>query len=455
MISLNSLTTRIFAIFWLTMALVLMLVLLLPTFDSRQLMNLDEEEQEKTSIMQKMIERELTANGNTDSTQAWRRIMIKPPIQGQRLIMVTNEGRIVGSAPHDMKTIRNFIGLSDNASQPKKKKYERLEIMGPFSVSDGKDNYFIYTTRPSSSPQSDFINLLFDRPFFLLAVTMLISAPLLLGLAWSLAKPARKLKAAADDVTAGQLRARPDLESGPVEFRAAGISFNQMVTALDLMVSAQQRLISDISHELRTPLTRLQLATALMRRKQGEGVELERIETEAQRLESMINNLLLLSRSQYKNELSREVVKASDLWSDVLDNAMFEAEQVGKSLKILSPPQAWPLFCNPNSLDSALENIIRNALRYSNHAITISFSSDGQGLSIVVDDDGPGVSEAEREHIFRPFYRTDEARDRSSGGSGLGLAIVESAISQHGGRVSATQSPLGGLRITLWLPLYI
>ena len=141
---------------------------------------------------------------------------------------------------------------------------------------------------------------MFDRPLLLLIVTMLISAPLLLWLARSPAKPARKLKNAADDVARGNLKQHPELEAGPQEFLATGASFNQMVSALERMMNAQQRLISDISHELRTPLTRLQLATALMRRRHGEGHELARIETEAQRLDSMINDLLALSRGQQK-----------------------------------------------------------------------------------------------------------------------------------------------------------
>ena len=151
---------------------------------------------------------------------------------------------------------------ADNADHPQKKKYGRVEMVGPFSVRDGEDNYQLYLIRPASSSQSDFINLLFDRPLLLLIVTMLVSSPLLLWLAWSPAKPARKLKNAADEVAQGNLRQHPELESGPQEFPAAGTSFNQMVSALDRMMTAQQRLLSDISHELRTPLTRLQLGTA-------------------------------------------------------------------------------------------------------------------------------------------------------------------------------------------------
>lgn len=375
-----------------------------------------------------------------------------PP--GQRLILATSEGRVIGAQRNEMQIVRNFIGQSDNADHPKKKKYGHVELLGPFLICDGEDNYQLYLIRPANSPQSDFFNLMFDRPLLLLIVTMLISTPLLLWLAWSLAKPARKLKNATDDVARGNLKQHPELEAGPQEFRATGASFNQMVSALERMVTAQQRLISDISHELRTPLTRLQLATALMRRRHGECHELARIETEAQRLDSMINDLLLLSRGQQKSELACEQLKANKLWADMLDNAKFEAEQMGKKLEVTSPPGPWMLTGNASALDSALENIVRNALRYSHTRIAIAFSTDNRGITIVIDDDGPGVSAEDREQIFRPFYRTDEARDRESGGTGLGLVIVEAAVNQHCGWVKAQDSPLDGLRLVLWLPLH-
>lgn len=131
-----------------------------------------------------------------------------------------------------------------------------------------------------------------------------------------------------------------------------------------------------------------------------------------------------------------------------------EAEQMGKSFTVNFPPGPWPLYGNPNTLESALENIVRNALRYSHTKIEVAFSVDKDGITVIVDDDGPGVNPEDREQIFRPFYRTDEARDRESGGTGLGLAIVETAMQQHRGWVKADDSPLGGLRLTLWLPLY-
>ncbi|AWK15021.1 envelope stress sensor histidine kinase CpxA [Candidatus Fukatsuia symbiotica] len=451
----NSLTARIFAIFWFTLSLVLLLVLMVPKLDSRKITALQDNERRQGMMLEQHVEAELAGEPDND-LMWWRRLQRAiekwaPP--GQRLVLVTTEGRVIGAEHKEMQIVRNFIGQSDNADAPKKKKYGRLEMVGPFSIRDAEENYQLYLIRPASSPQSDFINLMFDRPLLLLLVTMLISAPLLLWLAWSLAKPARKLKNAADDVARGNLKQHPELESGPQEFLATGTSFNQMISALERMVAAQQRLISDISHELRTPLTRLQLATALIRRRHGEGKELERIEMEAQRLDSMINDLLVLSRTHNKHELRREPLKADELWAGMLENAKFEAEQIGKTLEVVTPPEPWTLFGNPAALDSALENIVRNALRYSHHYIAVAFSANNKGVTITVDDDGPGVSLEEREQIFRPFYRTDEARDRSSGGTGLGLAIVETAVTQHSGWVLAEDSQLGGLRLIIWLPI--
>ena len=460
---LNRLTTQIFAIFWLTQALVLMLALyLLPQFDNRQLTDIVDRDRITLSQIQKSIENELNGNSshhNKDNEeQRLRRILSTTPNTDKfppfRLLLINSDGRVQGFPMHEMRSVRNFITLSDNLEKPKRKRYDRFELLGPFEIKGQSSTYTTYAIRITPNPQSAFLNLIFDRPLLLLLVTMLISTPFLLWLAWSLAKPARKLKIAADSVAQGNLQTHPELESsGTIEFRTTGRSFNQMVNALERMITAQQRLISDISHELRTPLTRLQLATAILRRKQGEATELERIETEAQRLEAMINSLLQLSRSDYKSEQYKESLMADDLWCDTLDDAQFEAEHIHKTVKIVSFPKAWPIFGNRASLESVLENVIRNALKYSDNYIEIRFTSDTQGITVIVDDDGLGVPKEEREQIFRPFYRTDEARDRSSGGNGLGLAIVESAVLRHNGNVQAEESHLGGLRIKLWLPL--
>ena len=136
----------------------------------------------------------------------------------------------------------------------------------------------------------------------------------------------------------------------------------------------------------------------------------------------------------------------------MLEDARFEAEQCHKTLRY-NTLQDWPINGNPNLLISALENVIRNAIKYGNDIIEIQFTVQQHLLTITIDDNGEGVPEAELDDIFRPFYRVSTARDRDSGGAGLGLAITESAIRQHRGTIKANNSSFGGLNITITLPL--
>lgn len=148
----------------------------------------------------------------------------------------------------------------------------------------------------------------------------------------------------------------------------------------------------------------------------------------------------------------REHTNARSLWLDMLEDARFEAEQCQKQLDY-GNLETWPLSGNPGLLISALENVVRNAIKYGRDTIKVRFFPDAHQLAIQIDDNGEGVPDDELGDIFRPFYRVSTARDRSSGGTGLGLAITDSAIRQHSGTVNASRSPLGGLRIRLTLPL--
>ena len=341
--------------------------------------------------------------------------------------------------------------MADSPSNPKQKLYGRWMMAGPFEVKHKGDTLLMYIGRIVREPPPFFIQIL-DKPFQLLLLTMLVSTPLLLWLAWAISLPARRLQNAAERVAKGEFEADPKLESGSKEFKQAGASFNQMVQAINHMIGGQQRLLSDISHELRSPLTRLRMATALAKRKQGESNELTRIDTEAERLETMIGELLELSRMQVNSHEQREQTDAASLWYDMMEDARFEAEQCGKQLTY-TQLEEWPLHGNPNLLISALENVVRNAIKYGNDTIQVRFTTQAMRLCITVEDNGEGVPDNELGDIFRPFYRVSTARDRSSGGTGLGLAITESAIRQHSGTIKASRSKLGGLKVTITLPL--
>lgn len=452
----DRLTIRIFTIFLLTIAFFLILVMVLPKLDSRNLTYLANKDKESGNLLAKEIEKDLTKIPK-DSFRWWMRfivVMDNHQKAGQLLFIVTPNQQIITADTNNIDLVKSFSEKSHDVDDPAKKIYDNQEIIGPFLLHYANEDYQLFLLQPASDIQSQFVNLIFDHPFLLLALTMLASTPFLLWLSWSIARPARGLRLAAEQVAKGNLQQWPELEKvGSYEYKAVGASFNRMLRELKRMQELQQRLFSDISHELRTPLTRLQLATSLLRRKQGESNEVLRISDEAIKLDSMIGDLLSLARNQHDNNEVREYKQLDELFKSVLDNATFEANQISKQFSIHTPPTNHTILCYPTALCSALENVVRNAFRYSNQRIDVKFVIQQQTVIITIDDDGPGVADSELEQIFRPFYRTNEARDRESGGTGLGLAIVSNAITRDNGTVKAEKSHLGGLRIVIVLPL--
>lgn len=259
-------------------------------------------------------------------------------------------------------------------------------IAGPVPINVANSDLLMYVGFKWNEPPPIMLRL-FDHPLQLLLAVMLVSTPLLLWLAWALSQPARRLETAAQRVAKGEFVIDPNLEKGTTEFRQAGTSFNQMVEAVNQMISGQQRLLSDISHELRSPLTRLRMASALATRKQGESPELTRIDTEAQRLEQMIAELLELSRMQVNSHMTRETQPIVSLWEEIIKDAQFEAEQMGKTLSYSTLPDR-SISGNPKLLMSAVENIIRNAIYYGKDEVRIDIQDSFDTLSIVVDDNG-------------------------------------------------------------------
>ncbi len=445
----SSLYGRIFAVFWLTLLIVVVTIVLLPNLDPRAQHTIPEQQQKRFQDSAQSIANKIS-HDQGQLRNRLQRFTNHDRHKGFQLYFTTDEGEIITPRGRN-KALRNFITMADSPDAPKQKLYGRWMMAGPFALTYEQQTILMYVGRVWRKPPPFFIQIL-DKPLQLLLVTMLVSTPLLLWLAWAISIPARRLQQAAERVATGQFEADPKLESGPKEFKQAGASFNQMVQAINQMIGGQQRLLSDISHELRSPLTRLRMATALAQRKQGESKELSRIDTEAERLEKMISELLELSRMQVNSHELREHSDARSLWYEMLEDARFEAEQNSKEFSVNNLNE-WPVSGNPNLLISALENVVRNAIKYGNDIIQVNFNVSENTIYIMIDDNGEGVPDDELDDIFRPFYRVSTARDRSSGGTGLGLAITESAIRQHSGTIEASRSPLGGLRITIALPL--
>jgi two-component system sensor histidine kinase CpxA len=222
-------------------------------------------------------------------------------------------------------------------------------------------------------------------------------------------------------------------------------------------MGAQRQLLSDVSHELRSPLARLQVALGLARqRAEGRASnELDRIERETERLNELIGQVLSLARLESGvTAPAREPVDLAELLERVAADADFEARAANRRVEIAHSTPAT-VEGDARLLRSALENIARNAVRYTAEgtAVTLSLARDTQQARwlVTIRDQGPGVPDDMLPRLFEPFARVGDARDRASGGYGLGLAIARKAIRLHGGEVSARNESEGGLSVVVAL----
>jgi two-component system sensor histidine kinase CpxA len=201
------------------------------------------------------------------------------------------------------------------------------------------------------------------------------------------------------------------------------------------------------------------VALDLARERKGDDPAFDRMEHDFERLNEMIGRLLTVARldsASVRPEMTR--VDLGQLLSEVVADADFEARQRNCSVQ-LSCQSNISILANADLLRSAVENVVRNAIRYTapNSAVEVSLQSrivDGAGAaSVVVRDHGPGVPESELAKIFRPFYRLTDARDRQSGGVGLGLAIADRVVRLHAGMISAHNASGDGLQVEITVPI--
>ena len=297
-----------------------------------------------------------------------------------------------------------------------------------------------------------------------LLVVLVIGGIFCYWLALYLTTPIFKLRTTTNELAEGNLGARvaTNLAKRRDEVGQLGRDFNVMAERLESMVKAQQRLLGDISHELRSPLARLGVALGLARQRSGSEANgaLDRIERESDNLNEMISQLLTLTRLESGTDgRKRTDVDLAALVREVADDADFEARSVNRSVQVVSSDD-----CSINGFEellrSAVENVVRNAVRYTPEgtAVEVALRTQNGGSDnfavISVRDRGKGVPDDALERIFRPFYRTEDARDRQSGGgTGLGLAITERAVRMHGGSVQAVNAAGGGLAVEMRLDL--
>ncbi|MDE3175536.1 MAG: HAMP domain-containing protein [Pseudomonadota bacterium] len=252
-------------------------------------------------------------------------------------------------------------------------------------------------------------------------------------------RPILRLAKAAEDF--GKGRFHDYHPRGAREVRQAGLAFVEMKRRIERANEQRTAMLSGVSHDLRTILTRFRLSLAMFE----PSAETQDLDKDIDEMQAMLEGYLAFARGD-----SGEAATPTDL-SAMLDDMRLDAERHGAPVALVAKG-GLTVTVRPMAIRRCLANLVGNAQRYGRR-VEIAAAREGRFVLVHVDDDGPGVPAAAREDVFRPFFRLDEARNQDQSGSGLGLSIARDIARSHGGDVLLNDSPLGGLRATLRIPV--
>lgn len=282
---------------------------------------------------------------------------------------------------------------------------------------------------------------------FWMALTALITSFISISFLKNQIRSIRNLSDAAEKFGRGQ--SAPELKpNGSTEIRSLAISFIKMKERVMRQITQRTDMLSAVSHDLRTPLTRMKLQIEMMVKSD----EIDDLKQDIADMERLVDEYLNFTRSDDK-EKSNPVHIKKFLQEKIVQYYGKMNKKIGGFIDLADDLE---IPVKKLALKRALMNLIDNAFNYGNRAELIASLSDNN-LIITIDDDGPGIPEEERVNVFKPFYRIDNSRNLDkktpSGGSGLGLAIAMDAITSHGGHIKLSDSPIGGLRVTIFIPV--
>jgi two-component system osmolarity sensor histidine kinase EnvZ len=228
---------------------------------------------------------------------------------------------------------------------------------------------------------------------------------------------------------------------GAREVRRAAVAFIEMKLRVERAIEQRTTMLAGVSHDLRTILTRFKLELAML----GDGPEIDALKKDVDEMQRMLEAYLAFARGDMGEQSAPTDMAA------FLQELKDDAERTGHKATVEFTGQPI-VTVKSAAFKRCLANLVTNAARYA-HAIAITGHRDHRWLTVTIDDDGPGIPQAQREEVFKPFLRLDDARNQDQGGTGLGLAIARDIARSHGGDVMLGDSPLGGLRATVRVPV--
>ena len=241
-------------------------------------------------------------------------------------------------------------------------------------------------------------------------------------------------------------KGRTDVElrlRGAREVRAATEAFLAMKQRIERHVEQRTAMLTGISHDLRTILTRFRLELSLL---DADPEHVAALKRDVDEMQHMLNDYM-----EFMRGADSEPARETDLCA-LLRDVMAGLKPGDKTLDLPCPAGEVLLQARPRALKRALLNVLENALRHARKTVRVQIRQEKARICLFIDDDGPGIPEAERERVFRPFVRLDDARNLDAAGTGLGLSIARDIVHSHGGRMRLADSPLGGLRVKISLP---
>ncbi|MBT7941907.1 MAG: HAMP domain-containing protein, partial [Alphaproteobacteria bacterium] len=255
-------------------------------------------------------------------------------------------------------------------------------------------------------------------------------------------KPIRRLAIAADDFGKGRdvSQFKPE---GASEVRLAASAFLAMHERIVRQISQRTDMLAGVSHDLRTPLTRMKLQLEMLGGDTVPGAE--DLKADITEMEHMLDGYLDFARGE-----GGEDPRPTDV-SALLKDAAAQALRQGGAVDLHTEGQLSASL-RPNAFRRCLTNLIDNAIRYAKH-VSVRAGQRGDAIEVTIDDDGPGIAEDQRDAVFKPFYRIEGSRNPGTGGVGLGMTIARDVLRSHGGDIELGDSPNGGLRVRLRVPL--
>jgi two-component system, OmpR family, sensor histidine kinase CpxA len=449
----RSLFVKIFVSFWLAQALFFVLAILVASAlrPSREISNLQAQEP-------RFLSEALQAKQTGGDPATWRYLRSVHDTHHVHLFILDENGKDILSrkVPEWMQRAqRGSMSTADTFwGRFRPMQFLRASAVGP----DGQHYTVILELLPEPHPWFFFHGV----PGLGMLIGIISSGLVCYLLARYLTSPIVRLRAATQKLAAGDLSARTGMATSVGHDETAELmrDFDRMAERIQNLVAAQRRLLTDISHELRSPLARLNVALELARQRSGPEATgaLERIDRESIRLNEMIQRLLTLARLEGgEDSLEKCPVHLEKLIREIAKDASFEAQSRRSQVEV-DIAENCVVRGNPSLLHSAIENVVRNAIRYTEEGTSVRIELERSGADaaeaiVRVTDFGPGVPEDALDKLFRPFYRIDDARRRQTGGVGLGLSITARAVSLCGGSVAARNRLQGGLIVEIRLPL--